>query len=113
VSTREVLVPRLIGRRVRDIHGRSIGRIEDLICEIELREGGCDYLVREFHVGTFGALEAMTGSITARLLLRTLGRGRGYMGYRIPWEWMDLSDPERPRLDRGADELRSARTESS
>jgi sporulation protein YlmC with PRC-barrel domain len=98
MSAREVRVTELIGRRVRDATGRSIGRIEELICEIELRPEGRDYVVRELHVGAAGFLEAMAGSMLARGLLRTVGRGSGYTRYRVPWEAMDLADPERPRI---------------
>jgi sporulation protein YlmC with PRC-barrel domain len=106
VSARELRVTRLLGRRVRDVDGRVIGRIEELICEIELHERGRDYVVRELCVGTLGALERIGGSRVARLLVRTLLRGATYTHHRIPWHWMDLSDPARPRLNRAAHELR-------
>ena len=106
MSPRELRVSRLVGRRVRDPDGRAIGRIEELICEIELREHGRDYVVRALRVGTFGALDAFSGSTAARLLLRTLMRGVAYEHHDVPWSWMDLSDPTRPRLNRAAHELR-------
>jgi sporulation protein YlmC with PRC-barrel domain len=99
VSERELRIERLVGRRVWDGQGRSLGRIEDLICEIELGEGRSDYMVRSFCVGSFGALDALTGSTASRRFLQTLLRGVGYARYEIPWERMDLSDPERPRVN--------------
>ncbi len=59
MSAREVQVEQLIGRRVRDAAGRPVGRIEELICEIELHEHGRDYVVREFRIVTFGWLNAL------------------------------------------------------
>jgi sporulation protein YlmC with PRC-barrel domain len=105
MSAREIRVTDLVGRRVYDAAGRSIGRIEELICEIELRPEGRDYVVRELHVGAAGFLEAIAGSTLARRLLRTVGRGSGYTRYRVPWEVVDLGDPERPRITLRREEL--------
>jgi hypothetical protein len=101
MSGHTLAVAQLVGRRVRNAEGRSIGRIEELLCEIELREGGADYVVREFHVGTFGRLDALAGTVLTRDLLRTFGRAAGYRQHRVPWEAMDLSDPARPRTTNG------------
>ncbi|NUR34481.1 MAG: hypothetical protein HOQ30_10765 [Gemmatimonadaceae bacterium] len=98
MSGREVRLERLVGRRVRDAGGRSIGRIEELICGIELHEHGRDYVVREFRVGTFGRLDALSGSTLVRELLKTLGRVSGYRERRVGWQLMDLGDPVHPRL---------------
>jgi len=106
MSEREVRVSQLVGRRVRDVAGRPIGRIEELLCEIELHEGGRDYVVREVRVGTLGPLDHLGGSTMLRALLRTLVWGTGYERYDVPWRWMDLSDPKRPRVTRAAHELR-------
>jgi hypothetical protein len=95
MTVREVRVSELVGRRVRDPEGRSVGRVEELICEIELRPDGRDYLVREVHLGAAGLLEAIGGGRLARSLLRTLGRGAGYTRYRVPWAAMDFTDTER------------------
>jgi hypothetical protein len=108
VIARDVDVTRLLGRRVRDVEGRAVGRIEELVCEVELREQGRDYVVREFHVGAFGLLEALTGSAFARALLRRFGGASRYKRYCVSWEWMDLRDPERPRLTRTREELPEA-----
>ena len=106
MSERRVRVSQLVGRRVRDEAGRPIGRIEELLCEIELHEGGRDYVVRELRVGTFGPLDHLGGSTMVRALLRTLVWGTGYERFDIPWSWMDLSDPARPRVNRAGSELR-------
>ena len=101
MSSREVRVEQLIGRRVRDAAGRPAGRIEELVCEIELHEHGRDYVVRELRIGTFGWLDVLTGSVLSRELLKTLGRASGYRQLQVGWERMDLTDPAHPRL-RGA-----------
>jgi sporulation protein YlmC with PRC-barrel domain len=105
MSARELPVSRLLGRRVRDLDGRAIGRIEELICAIELREQGRDYVVRELRVGTLGTLDAVIRSPLLRRLFR-LVRGAAYVRHDIPWDWMDLADPTRPRILRTVRELR-------
>lgn len=95
--SREIALHHLVGRMVRGADGRRIGRVEELCAEIALREGGCDYVVTEYHVGSFGALEALAGGRFSRLFLRHVGRAP-YRSYRIPWDRLDLSDPAKPRL---------------
>jgi hypothetical protein len=91
--SREIRLSDVIGRKVYDVDGRSIGRLEEMLAEIELHEHGNDYLVVEVHVGAYGALEALAGSRFARHLLRRLGRLASYRRRRIPWTLMDFSDP--------------------
>jgi hypothetical protein len=90
---------------VHDVDGRSIGRIEEMRAEIELHDHGNDYVVVEFHVGAYGALEALAGVGFARYVLRWIGSLVGYRNHRVPWSVMDLSDPARPRLTCRAGEL--------
>lgn len=105
MSGREIRLHELVGRTVHDSNGRRVGRIQELHAEIELHERGNEYVVREFHVGIFGALESLAGSSFARHAMRPLSRFIGYRGYSIPWEMMDLSDPSRPRVTRPVGEL--------
>jgi sporulation protein YlmC with PRC-barrel domain len=106
-----LLVSHLIGRVVRDSDGHKVGRVEELLARIELHEHGNDYVVAEFHVGAYGLLEALTGGVFAQKLVQRIGSVVGYRRFRIPWEWMDLSDPVHPRLKRTRADL-EARVES-
>ena len=103
--SRELLLSNLIGRQVRDADGLKVGRIEELLARIELHEHGNDYVVVEFHVGAYGLLEALTGGVFAQKLVQRMGSVVGYRRFRIPWEWMDLSDPLHPRLNHTRAEL--------
>ena len=94
---RDVALHHLLGRMVRDPNGRKVGRVEELRAEIELLEDGNDYVVKEFHVGSFGAIESLAGPYFARLLLHRLGRFSPYRGHRIPWDRIDLADPRNPK----------------
>lgn len=107
MSGREVTLSSLIGRRVRDADGVLVGRMEELCAEIELHRHGTDYVVREFHLGAFGWLEALAGAHVARALIRRLGAWGRYRRYVVPWDLMDLGDPANPRLRVRRAELRS------
>jgi hypothetical protein len=96
--SREIALHHLLGRMVHDAAGRRVGRIEELRAEILVDESGSDYVVTEFHVGSFGAMEALGGARFPRLLLRRLGPLAPYRLRHIPWHQMDLSDPRTPRL---------------
>lgn len=86
----------LIGHRVRDPNGESVGRIEELCVH---RRDDHAY-VTEFYVGEFGVLERFAGGALARSLLRLIPRV--HRGRRIAWELLDLSDPHhvRARVDK-------------
>jgi hypothetical protein len=85
----------LVGRKVRDGNGAIVGRIHELCVEIELHEHGNDYVVREFRIGSLGALEFLGSSDFVRELLHTL-RIAKVDARVVPWDQLDLTDPARP-----------------
>jgi hypothetical protein len=87
-----------------DAAGEVIGRLEEAIAEVCVDGTGSRHVVREFHVGKFAVLERLGAGLLGRELLRLLG-GR-HEGYVVPWEQMDLSEPERLRVTVPARELR-------
>jgi len=91
----------LLGRRVLDVEGKLVGRIEEVVAEY--RDG--EYLVREFHVGTFAVLERLGGGMLGNGLLRLIGGDRVHDGYVIPWKLMDLTDADHPRVTVAKDDL--------
>ena len=106
-APREVNVELLIGKRVRDPSGEEVGRIEELCAE--RRDG--ELVVVEYQTGSYGLLHRLSDA-TDRSVFRIftlaaeLLHPRRERGYRIPWDEMDLSDPERPRSRRPKRELR-------
>ncbi len=95
MSTREVHLELLLGRRVRDSEGKPVGRLE----EVRADRVDQECLVREFHVGPHALLERLSVG-----LARTFG-GPRHAATVIPWDKLDLSDPEHPRLTCRASEL--------
>jgi hypothetical protein len=85
-----VHVELLLGRLVRDAEGAKVGRIFAVQAEME----GADCVVREYELG-------------ASALLGRLGIPWWRKPLRVPWDQLDLGDPERPRLRCRRDELPS------
>lgn len=94
-----VHVELLHGRRVRDANNKVVGRI----AAIHVRRSGPDFLVEEYHLGPAAFLEVL-GISTARLI----GFRRAGEPKRIPWQKLDLSDPEHPRFRGTKDELKAS-----
>jgi hypothetical protein len=97
----EVRIELLLGRQVRDPEGRPVGRIE----EVRAEPLGNETWVTEYLVGRFAMLERL--SVQAFLLapLHLLGWRSKSASYRVPWDRLDLKDPERPLLRCGVEEL--------
>jgi len=86
----------LIGRRVLDREGRSVGRLE----EMRATKEGDYYVVSDFYIGPSAFIERFAAR---HFGLRWPGHGRGYRAW---WDQLDLSDPERPRLACDRSELK-------
>lgn len=84
----------LLGRKVRDPEGVAVGRIFSAHAELD----GADCVLREFLLGP-GALLARFGIPFRR-----------WQPVRVPWDLLDLSDPEHPRLRCSAAELAERRS---
>jgi hypothetical protein len=95
MSAREVRAELLLGRKVLGPGGRVDARIEEIVLEPR----GEDYVVREYLSGPEGFLEEIFDFTADVPLFRSLS----FLGPRIRrrpirWDWLDLSDPERPAL---------------
>jgi hypothetical protein len=93
-AKREVRLERLLGALLVDAAGVPVGRIED----VEAVPAGDTYLVTHVLVGPDSALAQLLAFGHQLPTLRALGLGRKPQIRRIPWAWLDLSNPERPRL---------------
>lgn len=97
--SREIHLESLLGKRVRDPSGHSLGRIEEIIAE----QRGLDWVVVEVQTGP-GAMVARLVEIStlvpfAEFLQRSVAR------HRIAWHQLDLGDPDHPRTTVMRDEI--------
>jgi hypothetical protein len=84
----------LLGKVVRNSHGRPIGRIDDARMEPD----GEDYLITHFILAPLGRLERIRSFLGELPTLIAVGIGTERDLRPLPWDWFDLSDPERPVL---------------
>ncbi|WP_337269947.1 PRC-barrel domain-containing protein [Oryzifoliimicrobium ureilyticus] len=89
----EIFAQNIIGKRVFDKQGKAIGRIEEIVAE----PSGGDLVIREYHIGAFALLERFSAAEIGRSILRAVGAG-SHPTRSIPWEMLDLSEPDRPTL---------------
>jgi sporulation protein YlmC with PRC-barrel domain len=100
MAHREVHLELLLGRRVLDPLGKSVGRIEEVIAE----HRGDECVVREYLVGSSALLHRLSAVEIGRYFLRLL-RAKEAVGYRVAWDQVDLTNPEKPCLNCDVSEL--------
>ncbi|HEX3233191.1 MAG TPA: hypothetical protein VHR41_03290 [Gemmatimonadales bacterium] len=93
MARHEVRFEALIGCPVTGAGG-AFARIED----VRVEPDGEAYLVRSFILGPLGAWATLSAFFWQLPTLRALGLGRKSRIRVVPWELIDLSDPEHPKL---------------
>jgi sporulation protein YlmC with PRC-barrel domain len=106
MAGREIRVERLLGRRVRDFNGEVIGRLEELRCETV----GGETVVVEVHCGPAALIERLGGFLFQLPFFRYIPFER--REYRVPWNQVDLANPDNPRLRCTREELQRRGPES-
>jgi sporulation protein YlmC with PRC-barrel domain len=91
---RGLRLERLLGRQVVDHLGTPVGRIE----EVESEADGEVYRITHVILGPEGRIARLFAFGYQLPTLRALGLGRKPRTRRLPWAWLDLGDPEHPRL---------------
>ena len=95
----EIRLEQLLGRRVVDRRGHMVGHVEEVHAE---REDG-EWIVREYVLGVGGLVERLAaGDLVASLLGGFAPEPERHL---VPWDALDLSDAEHPRLTRPLAEL--------
>jgi sporulation protein YlmC with PRC-barrel domain len=84
----------LTGKEVRNPHGRVIGRIQ----EARIEPDGEDYVITHFLVGPAERLARLRAFLGQLPTVGRIGLGKKPALRPFPWDWFDLSDPDRPRL---------------
>jgi sporulation protein YlmC with PRC-barrel domain len=90
----------LLGRKVLDSEGKKVGRI----LAVRAEPAGKDCVVREYLLGT-AALLTRLGLSAQRLIGVPIHREP----LCVPWDLMDLGNPEKPRLRCSRKELEGKR----
>jgi sporulation protein YlmC with PRC-barrel domain len=101
----DVNVELLLGRKVVDVNGEKVGRIEELRAE----EDGNRCRVEAYLVGTSALIERLSAWTLVRPIKRMLRSRHVYSVFEVPWQEMDLSNPKNPRLRVAKADLRHAR----
>jgi sporulation protein YlmC with PRC-barrel domain len=94
MTNREIHLELLLGKRVLDSTGKAVGRIEEVLAEQE----GDEWVVREYLIGYAAILERLSAWTIGLAILHRLGARKIHGGYRVPWDKLDLNNPEQPRL---------------
>ena len=101
----EVNVELLLGTLVRDVDGEDVGRIEEF--HFERDDKTC--LITSYLVGASGLIERLSAWTLVRPISDFLNTRKLYSFYRIPWQDMDLTDPQHPKLRTSRRDLRHAK----
>ena len=91
--TKQIRLEHLLSKVVHDPDGVRVGRIE----EVKALRDNDTCLVTAYHVGRYALLERLSAAGILRAILHALPSHSGYVGYRVAWDEMDLSDPDHPR----------------
>ncbi len=94
MARHELNVELLLNRRVYGADGKPVGRLE----EVRVEPRGGELFVIEYLVGTYAFMERLARGAVGRAVLHTFGAARKGEGYRVPWDQLDLADPQRPAL---------------
>jgi hypothetical protein len=99
----EIRVERLLGRRVVAMNGRGVGRLE----EIRVEKHGAGFVVTEYHLGPAALLERLS------IHFVKLFGANPRRTHAVPWQFLDLRDPDHPRLLCPVEDLRPPEDRSS
>ena len=100
MATQEIHLEEIIGRKVLAINGRHVGRLEEVVGDLE--KGQC--YITEFRVGRYAVLDRLSAWKIGRAFLSMFGM-RIKKTYRIPWNRIDFADPRKPKLTCQVSEL--------
>lgn len=101
----EIKIQHLLGRKVCDVDGNDVGRIEEFRAE----RIGKECLVESYLIGASAVIQRLSAWTLVRPINRFLHGRSFYSIYRVPWQDMDLSNPHRPRLRISKRDLRHAK----
>ncbi len=92
----------LLGKCVFDALGDRVGRIE----EVRAEQQEDSWVILEYLIGVAAIVERLSAWNLGTSLLHFLGARKLNKSYRVPWNKLDLSNPDRPHLICSIDELK-------
>jgi sporulation protein YlmC with PRC-barrel domain len=101
----DIRIELLLGSKVCDVDGENVGRIEEI--RVERQENGL--LVEAYLIGAPALIQRLSAWTLVRPINPLLRVRHIYSLYEVPWQDMDLSDPNRPKLRSARRDLRQAR----
>jgi sporulation protein YlmC with PRC-barrel domain len=101
----DIKIQLLVGTKVYDVDGNSVGRIE----EIRVKREEKALLVESYLIGASALIERLSARTLVRPIGRLLRARHLYSVYEVPWQEMDLTDPQRPVLKIAQHDLRRAK----
>ena len=101
----EINVEQLLGKKVVDVNGDNVGRIEEF--RVERQDNSC--LLEAYLIGASAVIQRLSAWTLVRPINRLLHGRKFYSIYTVPWQDMDLSDPNHPRLRTVKRDLRHAK----
>ncbi|PMB22484.1 hypothetical protein [Fischerella thermalis] len=84
----------LLGKPVVDPTDTPVGVIEEIRAE---KQGG-EWVMQAYLIDSITMLERLSIWTSSLEILHLMGVHEIHGGYIIPWEKLDLTDPEKPRL---------------
>ena|SRR6266566_2199062 len=90
----EIHIELLLGTKVRDVFGEDVGRIEEF--HVQRDESSCR--VDAYLIGASAVIERLSAWTLVRPVKNLLHSRNLLTVYEVPWQDMDLSDPQHPRL---------------
>ncbi|MBY5406219.1 MAG: PRC-barrel domain-containing protein [Rhizobium sp.] len=87
---KEVQLELLLGKQVYDLDGKPVGRVEEVRAEAR----GENFYVLEYHLGAYGLFERLSALAIGRAVLTALGAAGPGSKKLVPWDQLDISDPE-------------------
>jgi sporulation protein YlmC with PRC-barrel domain len=100
MARQEIHLELLLGKRVYALNGRTIGRVEEVCAELDQGTAW----VNEFLVGKYAIFERLSAWEIGRAVLGLFGSVIK-SGYRVRWNQIDFTAPERPKLTCQVSEL--------
>lgn len=93
---------------MRDANGEYAGRLE----EIEAERGDDVCLIKSYLVQHRGIVDRLQTWALSAPMQKSIPVREKSKPYRVPWQQMDLTDPERPRITVPQSELTRVRSAS-